>query len=94
MVGSDLGVTEPWVACGPRHSDCPGTPMLGDLVTSFPTEVPRRTQGGAGEDAWACARGGILQRPGKQNLLKEWSCVIRIIDSERVNTFMDKGGSV
>lgn len=76
-----------------------GNAHAGGHATSFPPEVPQRTQGGAGEGARACARGGILQRPRQADLLgrdlwKEWSCVIRIIDSERINKFMDKGGSV
>lgn len=62
-----------------------------------PPEVPQRTLREAGEGLGPV--GGILEHSSKQNLLgrgflREWSCVINFRDSERINTFVDRGKSI
>lgn len=99
---SHLWFIEPWVGCGPCHSKCLGTHGLGGWGPwehASPQSFPRGSWEGQARAPGPLQGRGILQRSSKQNLLgrgflKEWSCVINLIDSERINQFMDKGETI
>lgn len=89
---------------GPCHGECQGKLGLRgweagalEVAPPPPPEVPQRTLREAGEGLGPV--GGILEHSSKQNLLgrgflREWSCVINFRDSERINTFVDRGKSI
>lgn len=71
----------------------------GPWEQASPQRFPRGAREGRPGCSGPCQAGEILQHSSKQNwlgrgLLREWFCVNIIIDSERINAFMDKGGSV